>query len=131
MPAMSAGEEQQQYVQQQQYAQQQQIGPGPQQAYAPQRSNMPQPDQTGQTGGAPTPEPSAREPTISPDTGNQGSFTPTPVPAYRPDVPDMSEYIAGWQATMEQFYGMLPYIFSEQFGFMPSWPTWPQFIKTM
>lgn len=122
-------------AEQPEYAQQQQTGPESQQAYMPQPSNAQQPgeyipqqpDQTG-TINTPTPEPSA---TISPGTGNEGSVTPTTSPAIQPGMPDMSEYIAGWQAAIEQFYRLMPYIFSRQFGFMPSWPAWTPSIKTI
>ncbi|HEY3422812.1 MAG TPA: hypothetical protein VGK13_06595, partial [Methanocellaceae archaeon] len=104
------------------------IPPQPSNVQQPGEYIQPQPVGPGETGGAPTPEPSA---TISPGNGNEGSVTPTASPAFQPGMPDMSEYIAGWQAAIEQFYRMLPYIFSRQFGFMPSWPAWPQNIKTI
>jgi hypothetical protein len=133
MSAMSAG---QRGAEQQEYAQQQQTGPESQQSYAPQPSYVQQPgtyipqqpEPTVETGYTPTPEPSA---IISPGTGNEGSVTPTASPSVQPGMPDMSEYIAGWQAAIDQFYRMLPYIFSRQLGFMPSWPAWPLDIKTM
>ena len=161
MPAGAYSAEQQEYAQQQQIASEPQQAYMPQQSnirqpvgYNPQQPELPgeiggtptsvppemrqpggynpqQPEQPGEIGGTPTPEPSARAPTILPGTGDQGRFTPTPVPAYQPGMPDMSEYFAGWQAAIEQLYRMLPCIFSGQFNFMPSWPAWPQFIKTI
>ena len=121
MPAMPA--EQQEYAQGQ-------AAQEPQQISAPQRVNQPgrNVQQPVETGGTPTAEPTA---TISPGAGNEDIATPTAEPAIQPRMPDMSEYFAGWQAAIDQFYHMLPYIFSRQFDFMPSWPSWPLNIKTI
>jgi hypothetical protein len=122
MPTMPA--------EQQEYGQEQQTIPEPQQISAPQQLNQQggNKQQPVETGGTPTAEPTA---TVSPGAGNENRATPTAGPAIQPGMPDMSEYFSGWQAALEQFFRMLPYIFSQQFDFMPSWPTWPLNIKTI